>query len=852
MSQFPIENLNVNQGDSVFETVYITNKLFYDFDEDNIKAKNLITDGFLAVGSTATFSSNVNISGTLNIANIVASGSVSADSYENFQLVDLPIGTTEESTFAPNRILRVNQLGTGYELIDTIEITQSMARSLGVSNDGTIYEGTGSTVDGKLQISGISTSTFNLNDKVKIFGATKTSIGSTVSIASSIMTAAPIPTSGGSSARTYYYWVSEYDLFTGQVGAASSITPISGTQSTTLDDMNDVAHVSLTLSRSNTNNGLLIYRQEFVGTGNVTNRNTSDGKLIAILGRKELGTSNLTSINYKDYGNYDQTAWAGKGTSNEFIGSGTTTNQIHFPLTPSGHRRGWSIDKVVSAGSSSITLSDNYNLNSGNDVKVVHDNTSSLSTVINAVSANGGNTLTLSGGTYLTNKLILPTGFTLQGSGKNTIIKRQYFGNDLDDGDGNSLTSDGNFVGIGTTNGSDVTISNITFDGNNVNNVNYESDSDNYLLYFKGVSSSLFKDIEIRNSSASGLYLRESERVSVENSTFVDGSLTDRYYYQPIDAQSSKVFRLNDCLIENFPGSVDISVVEVASTGGNIIRNCGTGIDVYATGKITTSNNIILGPADEWFPSPDIYDSDWDGINIYIRRGETFEGPVLQYLEDGNPKDISSTQLSMLSAGIGTMVGLGGTNATQVSLGATFLPFNLLTPNSGTFGRENGYIQVGLTSTQTATLGISSSIGYQIIAAEFQNVPTGLSTTVGIATGYWGGDGAFTGNLGGGTKIGSGCTNYVIRLSDSNQLSTFAEGDVVKLVGHELTPDPSTLEFTVGKIHDGALKHLELRFNPNPGTTTVNTTGGSNATPNTGFIYKKKVFLIAKGRVGVT
>ena len=852
MSKFPIENLNVNQGDSVFETLYITNKLFYDFDEDNIKAKNLITDGFLAVGSTATFSSNVNISGTLNIANIVASGSVSADSYENFQLVDLPIGTTEESTFAPNRILRVNQLGTGYELIDTIEVTQSMARSLGVSNDGTIYEGTGSTVDGKLQISGISTATFNLNDKVKIFGATKTSIGSTVSIASSTMTAAPIPTSGGSSARTYYYWVSEYDLFTGQVGAASSITPISGTQSTTLDDMNDVAHVSLTLSRSTTSNGLLIYRQEFVGTGNATNRNTSDGKLIAILGRKELGTSNLTSLNYKDYGNYDQTAWAGKGTSNEFIGSGTTTNQIHFPLTPSGHRRGWSIDKIVSAGSSSITLSNNYNLNSGNDVKVVHDNTSSFSTVIDAVSANGGNTLTLSGGTYLTNKLILPTGFTLQGSGKNTIIKRQYFGNDLDDGDGNSLTSDGNFVGIGTTNGSDVTISNITFDGNNVNNVNYESDSDNYLLYFKGVSSSLFKDIEIRNSSASGLYLRESERVSVENSTFVDGSLTDRYYYQPIDAQSSKVFRLNDCLIENFPGSVDISVVEVASTGGNIIRNCGTGIDVYATGKITTSNNIILGPADEWFPSPDIYDSDWDGINIYIRRGETFEGPVLQYLEDGNPKDISSTQLSMLSAGIGTMVGLGGTNANQVGLGATFLPLNLLTPNSGIFGRENGYIQVGLTSDQTATLGISSSIGYQIIAAEFQNVPTGLSTTVGIATGYWGGDGAFTGNLGGGTKIGSGCTNYVIRLSDSNQVSTFAEGDVVKLVGHELTPDPSTLEFTVGKIHDGALKHLELRFNPNPGTTTVNTTGGSNATPDTGFIYKKKVFLIAKGRVGVT
>ena len=57
----------------------------------------------------------------------------------------------------------------GYELIDTIEITQSMARSLGVSNDGTIYEGTGSTVDGKLQVSGISTSTFNLTSTPYVF-----------------------------------------------------------------------------------------------------------------------------------------------------------------------------------------------------------------------------------------------------------------------------------------------------------------------------------------------------------------------------------------------------------------------------------------------------------------------------------------------------------------------------------------------------------------------------------------------------------------------------------------------------------------------------------------------------------
>ena len=357
MSQFPIENLNVNQGDSVFETLYITNKLFYDFSEDNVKAKNLVTDGYLSVGSTATFSSNVSISGTLNVSSFVASGSITADSYENFQLPDLPVGTDQEPTFAPNRIVRVNQEGTGYELIDFEEVLQSPARSLGISNDGTIYEGTASILDSKLQISGISTTLFNESDKVKIFGVTNTSIGSTVPLAADTMVVAPIPTTGGSTARTYYYWVSEYDLFTGQVGAAVSMTPISGTNSTTLDDMNDVAHVSLTLSRSTSSNGLLIYRQEYVGDGDVTNRNTANGKLIAILGKKELGDSTLSGINWKDYGNYDQTAWAGKGTSNEFIGSGTTTNQIHFPLTPSGHKRGWAIDTVVSLGSSVVNLS---------------------------------------------------------------------------------------------------------------------------------------------------------------------------------------------------------------------------------------------------------------------------------------------------------------------------------------------------------------------------------------------------------------------------------------------------------------------------------------------------------------
>ena len=43
--------------------------------------------------------------------------------------------------------------------------------------------------------------------------------------------------------------------------------------------------------------------------------------------------------------------------------------------------------------------------------------------------------------------------------------------------------------------------------------------------------------------------------VSVENSTIVDGGLTDRYNIRPLDVQSSETVRINDCLFENFAGS---------------------------------------------------------------------------------------------------------------------------------------------------------------------------------------------------------------------------------------------------------------------------------------------------------
>jgi len=742
-------------------------------------------------------------------------GRIRANGFENFKFTDLP--TINEGTFAPNRVLKVKDDGSGYELVDYDTLLKYKLRSFAFSNDGTVYAGIGSTVSNTIQISGISTSNFYVGEKVKVFGVNAFSDSTTVAapIVGS-MSAVKVGTSATIS--TYRYWVAQYHLRNGKVGVSSQISPLVGIGMTAIGNFNDTDNISLTLARSDTNHGLLVYRQIGVST------NINNAKLIGILGPKELA-SDTSGISWIDYGTFDQTEWSPRGTENEY-----DSDQIHFPnIATTGQRRGWALDTVVSIGTSSIRLNGKYTTNSGdNAVKVVHDNTYALSLAIDHALANKQYSLELPSGTYLTNKLIIPSGFTLKGNGKNTVIKTQYFATDVTDGAGNSLSLDGNIVGVGTTSASDISIYDLTIDGNSANNILFDGELDNYIMYFGNITSSTFKNIEVRNSPGHGLYLYDSSRISVDNCSFVDGSISDRYPFTPLHTQESDTLRVNDCLFENYPGPVDLSVSSVVATGGNIIRNCGTGLRTYASSKITTTNNLILGPADEYISSPDIYDSDFNSINLTIDRGVTFNGPVLQYLENGSPKDISSAKVSIISAGIGTVVGQGTTTET---LGNRFLNFNITTPNSGEYGRANGYIQLSLTSTQTATLGLSSALGYNIIAQEYITVPTGFTTYIGIGIGTF-------------NTIGAGSTQYTITLSDANQFSGISTGDIIKLVNHSVTPDLSSYELTIAEKIDAGASTKRLRLT---GFTTTSVSNGSQ----TGYITIRNTFTIAKGRVGV-
>ena len=621
----------------------------------------------------------------------------------------------------------------------------------------------------------------------------------------------------------------------------------------------------------------LIYRQQYVGTGAASNRDIGQSKLIGILGPKELGSA-TNNIKWQDNGTYDQTTWSPKGSSNEY-----DADQIHFPnIGTDAQRRGWLIDTVQSIGINNIVLSGQGLLNIGfgtgtattAEVKVVHDNTYALSNAIDITVGDGGNYLNLPSGTYLTNSLVMPTGFTLKGNGKNTIIKQQYFAHDSTDGHGTNLSFTGNFVGVGTDvnidsdpTATDMTIQDVTIDGNSGNNIRFgepevENSSNSFLVYFKNITSSLIKGVEVRNSPSHALQVQNSTRLSIENCSIVDGGITDRYTFFPIYAQDSDVLRLNDSVIENFSGPVDLSATSVVSTGGNIIRNSGTGLRMYASGKVTTTNNILLGPSDEYIPSPDIYDSDFNSVNVTVDRQTDFDGPVMQYIRDGNPFDIRSTRVRIVEVGIGTIVGQGTTNET---LGTKFMNFSVPTPDVGTFGRENGYLQLTLTPAQTATLGLTSSLGYEIVAQEFMTNPVGYSTYVGISTGNWKNSSGIVTTVSS-TVVGVAQTEYYVTLADINQFPAIAVGDVVKLVNHSVSPSLSSVEFDViEKVTvDAATKRLRLRnpqvynsatntyvsgFNLAGAATTVAVANGG-ATAND-YISIRDRFTIAKGRVGV-
>ena len=189
------------------------------------------------------------------------------------------------------------------------------------------------------------------------------------------------------------------------------------------------------------------------------------------------------------------------------------------------------------------------------------------------------------------------------------------------------------------------------------------------------------------------------------------------------------------------------------------------------------------------------------------------------------------------------MVGLYSTPRTA-SLGTKFFTFDVLTQDSiGVSGRDNGYVQLKSPQASTATLasyvGSSTALGYEIIGTEFQTQPAGFTTFIGIQTGYWANGGNFVAI----TTTGVGCTQYIVRLDNAGQISGITTGDVVKLTGHQTGPNIQSKELTVQERLGS--DRVILNF------SSINATSHGSTAVDGDYISIRRIFTIAKGRVGV-
>ena len=194
------------------------------------------------------------------------------------------------------------------------------------------------------------------------------------------------------------------------------------------------------------------------------------------------------------------------------------------------------------------------------------------------------------------------------------------------------------------------------------------------------------------------------------------------------------------------------------------------------------------------------------------------------------------------------------------------MSFDIPTPDLGEFGRENGYLQLGLTASQTATLGLTSALGYEIIAQEFLANPVGYSTFVGIQTGLWRTASGIVTDVTSTVSSGAAQTDYHVQFENINQIHAFAVGDVVKLVNHQVSPSLASVELTVAeKVTVNAATHRLRLASPRVYNSATNTfvngwnLSGAGTTSNCingaatadDYISIRDRFTIAKGRVGV-
>lgn len=426
---------------------------------------------------------------------------------------------------------------------------------------------------------------------------------------------------------TVTYKIAEFDFQTGEVTTSSANSNV--ISDIIFAEFNTTNNISLTLYRSSTDRGILVYRK--------VNSGTFD--LIEILGQNQLGSVSGPSspITYVDYGRFNYNPWSGLDPT--FGHYTTQTGTIHIPtVAPPGPKRGW-VDAVVStvnAVNNRISLVAGYNFDGS--LIIAQNDTQSIQSAINNRVAVGINSLTLNDRQYVISKITIPTEFSLYGKGKSTVIKKLPWSNETDN----------RIIRMSSQNARSVNISNLVINGNMQNQWLKSDEFDDYANYaidMKADNESLTIDrVQIINVIGGGVAAPTPSKFVMNLSRIEDSGMSDFYEYSPLDASAGSDVIVTNSVFRNFSSAIDLSVTDNGVFSTNTVQNVGTGVLVFGSTFFISSGNILRGPSGEYIPGPDVLNSEFDQINIVLEQGTVYTSDVYAYQENGLNFDLTANR----------------------------------------------------------------------------------------------------------------------------------------------------------------------------------------------------------------
>lgn len=773
------------------------------------------------------------------------------------------VNTSGDLVLTMDVILKLSNITGSFAVGNTVEGAEGSGTVTKVIDSTTLYvslddptepfvigeEVSYSTNTGTI-LSIVDSSSFKENQKVKVFGASLA--GSSEVDPTPAASASKIGTAAET--NNYYYWIAQYRFIDGKVAAATKISGF--VSNAAVSDFNESINNALSLNRTSADYGLLVYRS-------IDQDDIDEAKLIDVLGPNELGGASQ-SIPYIDYGTYANTEWSTKDATGSFTGA---SGVVHFPLTaPAEDLEGWEFGTIKSVDDAdTITLNEVFTLNTDSTVQFVHDNTEGIQEFINQQRDLGLQRVSIPNGVYYTSKLTVPSNFEISGEGKQTVFKQIPWNFDYWN-DTSKPEEKGNIFAPQEDFPLNVFFRNMSVDGNFVNNVRFETvnnTASTYLISMSDGEDLTFSNIEVRNSVGGGIWAYKAKYLRLQDTEMLNGGGVSYIGNElsPLYASEGEYLTITNNVFENFLSPVDISVSRISSVVGNTIRNCGSGLLIYGSAHLLSSPNLLMGPDNEFLPSPDTYDSDYNSININPEIGVDYESPEMLYVESNVPAYLGSTDRNgvpgsgvVLSSDIRVLTKLNNSeilkadsefNYTNNSSGNPIFEFT--TSDVGDKGRENGYFQFEITSANTFEIPTladlitthSSSLvsGEQIMGLAYRIFATTYlyvdeNERIDIASSEFSTD-------------TSGDVLATITLDDPNEYSKFIVGQTAKVFGHSSTPDINSAESTIiDKIEAGLDRKIVLQL-PESFTLPGSPVDGTN----TGYITVRKSFTIAKGRI---